>query len=134
MHWPFPNYHPPKCDVSSRNPNAKPYIHENFMKTWKQMEELVDLGLVKNIGTSNMTIPKLKLLLSDAKIKPLCNEMELHPHFQQKELFDFCVENDIQPIAYCPIGSPGRPDRDRTPDDTVDLEDPVLKEIKKNMV
>ncbi|MCB0744934.1 MAG: aldo/keto reductase [Ignavibacteriae bacterium] len=131
VHWPFPNYHPPKCDVSSRNPNAKPYIHENFMKTWKQMEELVDLGLVKNIGTSNMTIPKLKLLLSDAKIKPLCNEMELHPHFQQKELFDFCVENDIQPIAYCPIGSPGRPDRDRTPDDTVDLEDPVLKEIAK---
>lgn len=131
VHWPFPNYHPPKCDVSSRNPNAKPYIHENFMNTWKQMEELVDMGLVKNIGTSNMTIPKLKLLLSDAKIKPVCNEMELHPHFQQKKLFDFCVENNIQPIAYCPIGSPGRPDRDRTPDDTVDLEDPVLKEIAK---
>jgi alcohol dehydrogenase (NADP+) len=37
VHWPFPNYHPPKCDVTSRSPNAKPYIHENYMKTWRQM-------------------------------------------------------------------------------------------------
>ncbi|MEJ2507844.1 MAG: aldo/keto reductase [Ignavibacteriaceae bacterium] len=110
VHWPFPNYHPPHCDVTSRSPNAKPYIHENYMKTWRQMEQLVEDGLVKNIGTSNMTIPKLKLLLRDAKIKPACNEMELHPHFQQPELFDFCLKNDIQPIGYCPLGSPGRPE------------------------
>jgi len=133
VHWPFPNFHPPKCDVSSRSPNAKPYIHENFMNTWRQMEQLVKEGLVKNIGTSNMTIPKLKLLLRDAKIKPACNEMELHPHFQQQELFDFCILNDIQPIAYCPLGSPGRPDRDRTPDDTVDLEDKVITEIAERL-
>jgi alcohol dehydrogenase (NADP+) len=129
VHWPFPNYHPPKCNVNSRSPNAKPYIHENYMKTWRQMEKLVKEGLVKNIGTSNMTIPKLKLLLRDAGIKPACNEMELHPHFQQPELFGFCMKNNIQPIAYCPLGSPGRPERDRTPEDTVDLEDIVLTGI-----
>jgi len=129
VHWPFPNYHPPKCDVNTRNPNAKPYIQENYMKTWRQMEGLVEKGLVKRIGTSNMTIPKLKLLLRDAKIKPAFNEMELHPHLQQPELFKFCHDNKIQPIAYCPLGSPGRPDRDRTPEDTVDLEDKVIFEI-----
>ena len=48
-------------------------------------------GLVRNIGTSNMTIPKLKLLLRDARIKPAAAEFELHPHFQQPELFDFVV-------------------------------------------
>jgi diketogulonate reductase-like aldo/keto reductase len=63
VHWPFPNYHPPHCDVTSRSSSAKPYIHENYMKTWRQMERLVGDGLVKHIGTSNMTIPKLKLLL-----------------------------------------------------------------------
>ena len=88
VHWPFPNFHPPHCDVESRSPNARPYIHENFMRTWRKMEELVDLGLVRHIGTSNMTIPKLELLLRDARIKPAVNEMELHPHFQQPELFD----------------------------------------------
>ena len=133
IHWPFPNYHPPKCDVTSRNPNAKPYIHENYMKTWQQMEKLVEEGLVKNIGTSNMTVPKLKILLNDAKIKPACNEMELHPHFQQPELFDFCIENNIKPIAYCPLGSPGRPERDRTSDDTVDLEDEVILSIAERL-
>lgn len=129
VHWPFPNYHPPGCDVASRSEDAKPYIHKNYMKTWRQMEQLVEMGLVKNIGTSNMTIPKLELLLRDAKIKPVCNEMELHPHFQQPELFRYCMDNEIQPIGYSPIGSPGRPQRDRTEDDTVDVEDPVVVKI-----
>ncbi len=44
VHWPFPNFHPPHCDVTSRSPDAKPYIHESYMKTWRKMEELVDLG------------------------------------------------------------------------------------------
>ncbi len=131
VHWPFPNFHPPGCDVSSRSAQAKPYIHESYMKTWRKMEELVDLGLVRHIGTSNMTIPKLKLLLRDARIKPAVNEMELHPHFQQPELFRFVVDQGIQPIGYCPIGSPGRPERDRTPEDTAPTEDPVIVEIAR---
>ena len=129
VHWPFPNFHAPGASVDSRDPDARPYIHEEFMKVWRQMERLVEMGLVKHIGTSNMTIPKLKLLLRDAKIKPACNEMELHPHFQQPELFKFVVDNDIVPIGFCPIGSPNRPDRDKTETDTVDIEDPVIVKI-----
>ncbi|MCK5172993.1 MAG: aldo/keto reductase, partial [Planctomycetes bacterium] len=78
-------------------------------------------------------IPKMKLLLRDAKIKPACNEMELHPHFQQPEFFKFCVDNGIQPIGFCPIGSPTRPDRDKTEADTVDIEDPVVAKIAKRL-
>jgi len=133
LHWPFPNFHPPGCDVSSRAPDAKPYIHEEFMKTWRQMESLVDKGLARHIGTSNMTVPKLKLVLRDAKIKPACNEMEQHPHFQQPELFRFCVDNDIQPIGFCPIGSPTRPDRDKTESDTVDIEDAVILKAARRL-
>jgi alcohol dehydrogenase (NADP+) len=129
VHWPFPNFHPPGCDVTSRSADSKPYIHENYMKTWRKMEDLVDQGLVRQIGTSNMTIPKLKLVLRDARIKPAVNEMELHPHFQQTELFQFVVDNGIHPIGYCPIGSPGRPERDRTAEDTAPTEDPVIVEI-----
>jgi diketogulonate reductase-like aldo/keto reductase len=133
VHWPFPNYHPPHCDVTARNPNAKPYIHSNFMKTWRQMEKLVDLGLVRHIGTSNMTIPKLRLLLAEAHIRPAVNEMELHPHFQQPELFDFVRREGIEPVGYSPIGSPARPERDRTPADTVDMEDPVIVKIANRL-
>jgi alcohol dehydrogenase (NADP+) len=126
VHWPFPNYHPPGCDSTSRHPDAKPYLHDGYMRTWRQMERLVELRLVRHIGTSNMTIPKLKLVLRDARIKPACNEMELHPHFQQPELFQFVVDHGIAPIGYSPIGSPRRPGRDRTPEDSVDIEDPVI--------
>ena len=129
IHWPFPNHHAPGVDVDSRDPHAVPYIHENFMKTWRQMEKLVAMGLVRHIGTSNMTIPKLKLLLRDAKNKPAANEMELHPHFQQPEFFKFCIDNAIVPIGFAPIGSPTRPDRDKSPEDTVDIQDPVIIKI-----
>ena len=133
VHWPFPNFHPPGCDVTSRSRDAKAYIHSNYMKTWRKMEELVDLGLVRHIGTSNMTIPKLKLLLRDARIKPAVNEMELHPHFQQPELFEFVRSNGMVPVGYCPIGSPGRPERDRTPEDTVPTQDPVIVRIAQRL-
>lgn len=131
IHWPFPNYHPPKCDVSSRSPTATPYIHDEFMETWRVLESLADAGLVRHIGTSNMTVPKLKLLLRDARIKPTFNEMELHPHFQQKELSQLCKDEGIVRIGYCPLGSPNRPDRDKTTEDSVDMEDPVILDIAR---
>ncbi len=133
VHWPFPNFHAPGCDVESRSPDAKPYIHENFMKTWRQMEKLVDMGLVRHIGTSNVTVPKLRLILRDARIQPACSELELHPHFQQPEFFQFLVDNKIVPIGFCPIGSPTRPDRDMTPEDTVDIQDPVIVKIANRL-
>ncbi len=133
VHWPFPNYHAPGCDGDARNPDSKPYIHEEYMAVWRQMEELVEMGLVKNIGTSNMTIPKMDLLLRDAKIKPVVNEMEIHPHFQQPGLFQYMVAKDIVPIGYSPIGSPKRPERDKTPTDTVDIEDPVIVRIAERL-
>jgi diketogulonate reductase-like aldo/keto reductase len=133
VHWPFPNFHPPGCDVTSRSKDAKPYVHADFMKTWRKMEELVDLGLVRHIGTSNMTIPKLKFVLRDARIKPAVNQMELHPHFQQPELFEFVRSNGIVPVGYCPIGSPGRPERDRTSKDTAPIEDPAIIKIANRL-
>jgi alcohol dehydrogenase (NADP+) len=133
VHWPFPNYHPPGCDVTSRSADARPYVHESYMRTWRQMEGLVERGLVRHIGTSNTTIPKLDLLLRDAVIPPSANEMELHPHFRQPELLRYVVGKGIVPIGYSPIGSPGRPARDRTPEDTAPTEDPVIVAIARRL-
>jgi alcohol dehydrogenase (NADP+) len=133
IHWPFPNHHPPGCDVTARNPHAVSYLHETFMRTWRKMEELVDRGLARHIGTSNMTIPKMELLLRDARIKPVANEMELHPHFQQPEFFRYLLDKDIQPIGFSPIGSPARPERDRTPEDTSPTEDPAIRGIAQRL-
>lgn len=79
IHWPFPNYHAPGCDVDSRNPDSKPFSTEEFIRTYRQCEELVEKGLIRNIGISNMTIPKLEAVLPLMKIQPAACEMELHP-------------------------------------------------------
>jgi alcohol dehydrogenase (NADP+) len=129
VHWPFPNFHPPHCDVDERNPNAVPFDPWMFLQTWQMMETLVERGLVRHIGTSNMTIAKLDMILPHMAITPSVNQMELHPHFQQPELFGYLIDNEIEPIGFCPIGSPGRPERDRTEDDSSPTADPVIIEI-----
>jgi alcohol dehydrogenase (NADP+) len=131
VHWPFPNYHAPGCDGNARNPDSKPFSVDEFMSTWRQMEELVDMGLAKNIAMSNMTISKLDAVLPLCRIKPTLIEMELHPCFQQPELFDYCVSAGILPVGFCPIGSPGRPDRDKTENDIEDTRVPEIVEIAK---
>lgn len=129
IHWPFPNYHAPHCDVTSRNPDSKPFSVEEFMDTYRQIEGLVKKGLVRHIGISNMTIPKLEQVIDKFEIKPVACEIELHPCMQQQELFDYLVAHDIQPVGYMPMGSPMRPERDMEPDDIADLQLPEMKKI-----
>ena len=131
VHWPFPNYHAPGCDGDSRNPDSKPFSLDEFMATWRQCEELVRMGLVKQIGMSNMTIPKLEAVLPLCEIQPAALEMELHPSFQQPELFEYAKAHGILPVGYCPIGSPSRPERDRTAEDVADTQMPEIVEIAK---
>ena len=131
IHWPFRNYHAPFAKPDDRNPDSKPFNVDEFLKTWQQLEVAYDQGLIKNLGMSNMTIPKLDEVLLLCRIKPTLIEMELHPSFQQPELFDYCLEQRIQPIGFCPIGSPSRPERDRTPVDINDIEIPEVVEIAK---
>lgn len=135
VHWPFPNYHAPGCSGDARNPDSRPFSLEEFMSVWRQCEELVDQGLVRYIGMSNMTIPKLEKVLPLCRIQPAALEMELHPSFQQPELFDYARKHHILPIGYCPIGSPSRPERDRTSEDVADMELPaVVKAAKAHKV
>ena len=131
VHWPFPNYHAPGCDVDSRNPDSKPFSVEEFMDTYRQCEALVEKGKIRYIGISNMTIPKLEAVLPLMKIKPATCELELHVCFQQQELYDYLVAHDIQPVGYMPIGSPRRPERDICPEDVADLEVPEMQAIAK---
>ena len=132
IHWPFPNYHAPHCDVTSRNPDSKPFSVEEFMDTYRQCEALVKKGIIRHIGISNMTVPKLEQVIDKFEIKPVACEIELHPCMQQQELFDYLVAHDIQPVGYMPMGSPMRPERDMEPDDIADLQLPEMKKIAES--
>eukprot|EP00662_Eupelagonemidae_sp_cell21_P009588 gene9589-50346_t len=68
------------------------------------MEALVDAGLVRQIGVSNYGVQRLRRLLASCRIRPTVNQVECHPHFQQRELLAFCKAQGIDLIAYHPIG------------------------------
>lgn len=94
----------------------------NLKNVWTEMEKLVDLGKAKSIGVSNFGLKNLKSLLSFCRIKPVINQIELHPYLPQTEIRDFCQENGIEITSYSSFGS----SFDDGPDMT---NDPVLKEI-----
>ncbi len=129
IHWPFPNYHEPGCSGNARSADARPFSTEEFMDTWRQCEELVRAGLVRHIGMSNMTVAKLDAVLPLCDIQPAALEMEMHPAFQQPELFKYIKRHAILPIAFCPLGSPSRPERDRADGDIPDMRLPAVVRI-----
>ena len=51
-----------------------------------------------------MTIPKMEAVLPLMKIMPVACESELHPCFQQQELFDYLVAHKIQQSDLCHWG------------------------------
>jgi hypothetical protein len=73
--------HPPGCTVS-RAVGCKPYIHENFMTTWRQMED--SLTLAWRAISAPQYIDQTRTASRDARIKPALNEMELHPTFSSR--------------------------------------------------
>jgi len=98
-------------------------------KIWAELERLVDAGLSKSIGVSNCNITMLIDLWSYARIKPVANQIELHPYFVQKELVNFHEKLGVKVIAYAPLGSSAWSLRDEKLKDINLLEEPVIKDL-----
>jgi diketogulonate reductase-like aldo/keto reductase len=130
-HWPWPNVHTPGADGHFRNPHAVPYIHEAFMETWGEIVRLKQAGKIVDIGTSNHTKATLKLLLRDTQgaARPVLNQMEMHPLFQQTHLRRFMESQGLTCTGYMALGSPNRPGRDRFKEHRADMQDPVIQSI-----
>lgn len=108
VHWPIAaekdEKYMPKIGADGKYV-IKKGLTENLEPTWRAMEKLHADGKVRAIGVSNWTIPGLKKLLSFAKVKPLVNQVEIHPFLPNEELVRFCLDNGILPEAYSPLGS-----------------------------
>ncbi|KAI6136346.1 NADP-dependent oxidoreductase domain-containing protein [Pisolithus sp. B1] len=73
-------------------------------ETWQAMEELVDEGLVKNIGLSNCQGSLILDVLQYAKYEPQVLQIELHPYLTQEALIDLCKLWSIAVTAYSSFG------------------------------
>lgn len=134
-HWLWPNVHAPGCDGDERNPDAVPYIHEQFMETWGEIVKLKQAGKVADIGTSNHTMVTMKLLLRDVADdeRPVVNQMEMHPLLQQTVLRRYFESEGIVCTGYMSLGSPHRPARDMFKEHQADMMNATIQEIAREL-
>lgn len=72
--------------------------------TWEIMESYVKAGKIRSIGVSNFNPHHLEELLSYAEIRPVINQIEVHPYMSQVENIEFNHNLGIQVEAWGPFG------------------------------
>lgn len=82
LHWPYPG---------------------KIEKSWRVLESCYRKGVCRAIGVANFKIHHLEELMRIAKIRPMVDQFERHPLYQERELTEFCIENEIIPEAYTPF-------------------------------
>ena len=78
-----------------------------YSETWQALEELVQEGLIKSIGCSNIGCAMLRDVISYAKIKPAVLQNEIHPLNTQMKQVRYCQNNNIHITAYSSFGAAG---------------------------
>ncbi|RWS10851.1 1:5-anhydro-D-fructose reductase-like protein, partial [Dinothrombium tinctorium] len=100
----------------------------DFCETWKEMERLCKMGLIKSIGVSNFNQEQIDRILKICTIKPAVLQIELHAYLQQRPFRQYCNQHEITIEAFAPIGSPLEAIKQNK---DVLLEDKIIKEIAK---
>lgn len=108
MHWPLAHKEEQGLFPVDDDGNIL-FSFIDFVDTWKEMEKLVDDGLVKSIGISNFSKKQTERLLANARIKPVTNQVECHPYLAQIKLGEYLRSKEITLTAFAPLGSPARP-------------------------
>jgi diketogulonate reductase-like aldo/keto reductase len=105
MHWP----------VAQKKGTQMPKVNEDWVsldevplwETYSEMEKLYNQGICKAIGVSNFNEEKLGKLISKTQVVPAVNQVECHPLLNQKDLINYCSENNISVTATFTSGNPG---------------------------
>jgi diketogulonate reductase-like aldo/keto reductase len=99
IHWPLPRV-------------------DNYLESWRAMEELLAEGLTRAIGVSNFLPEHLDKLAKATATVPAVNQIELHPGFQQRAQIADDTRRGIVTQSWSPLANAGAL-----------LKDPVLAEI-----
>ncbi len=94
-------------------------VKEHIQETWSIMEDYVNKGLIKSIGLSNFNPHHIDDLLKYARIKPVINQIEIHPTFSNMENAGRTLYKDIPVQCWSPLAA-GK-----------DLGNPVLATLAK---
>ena len=81
-------------------------IHQPFGDTygaWRAMERLYEEGAVRAIGVSNFSPERLVDLCMNHRLRPMVNQIEIHPFFQQREALQVMDSYGVVPQAWGPL-------------------------------
>lgn len=78
-------------------------VKGKYVETYRALEQLYKDGRVRAIGVSNFHIHHLEDVMQNCEVKPMVNQVELHPKLGQTELREFCRQNYIQIEAWSPL-------------------------------
>ncbi len=109
VHTPFA--FKPGDELDPRDAQGQPIYDTGvtLIETWRAMERLVDEGLCRSIGLSDIGLEKLKEIVAAARIKPAVVEVECHPYLPEWELLEFCRQEGIVLLAFAPLGHGMKP-------------------------
>jgi len=93
-------------------------------ETWGALERLVDEGHCKSIGLSDITLERLREIVSVARIRPAMVQVESHPYLPEWDLLDFCREHGIVLQSFAALGHAMKPNV---------LADPVITAIAERL-
>ncbi|HWL23385.1 MAG TPA: aldo/keto reductase [Ureibacillus sp.] len=79
-------------------------VQDKFVDTYRAIERLYDEKLIRVPGVSNHHQHHLEKIFTKANVKPMVNQIELHPYLSQKPLLNFCKDNGIAVTAWGPLG------------------------------
>jgi len=90
---------------------------DRYADAWRGLVQARANGLVKSIGVSNFLPGHIDRIVDETGVLPAINQLETHPHFQQRDVRDYHQRMTIQLESYSPLGS------------GADLDDPDLRRI-----
>ena len=103
IHWPFaalPDVHAPSSQEGIRDL----FADGNLRRTWRELERLVEEGLVRQLGVSNFGLVQLQELLAlNTTVKPSVLQTEMHPLFHTPDIVALCRSAGIRVMAYSPM-------------------------------
>ena len=82
-------------------------VKDSFVDTYKAIERLYDEKLIRSTGVSNHHIHHLEKVFAKANIRPMVNQVEVHPRLTQEPLRQFCAENNIAVTSWSPLARGG---------------------------
>jgi 2,5-diketo-D-gluconate reductase A len=75
-----------------------------YVDSWRALVRLQQDGRVRSIGVSNFSAEHLQRLIEETGVTPVLNQIELHPHFQQRALIELHTQLGMATQSWSPLG------------------------------